>query len=139
MDFVRSYFGTNEPLTSWRLFSSLVVHTKQTSQKVRKKVFNWSEVHLYRSNFLQNPYFRECSPKFADAKWPFKDHFWSFFRELHEYQHTQRKLWNFENWCNGDVSKSAKLWLSKSIFYICTKYSRLVIHSFLHTLHFLHY
>ena len=23
-------------------------------QKVRKKVFNWSEVHLYRSNFLQN-------------------------------------------------------------------------------------
>jgi hypothetical protein len=25
---------------------------------VRKKVFNWSEVHLYRSNFLQNPYFR---------------------------------------------------------------------------------
>ena len=22
-----------------------------------KKVFNWSEVHLYRSNFLQNPYF----------------------------------------------------------------------------------
>ena len=21
------------------------------------KVFNWSEVHFYRSNFLQNPYF----------------------------------------------------------------------------------
>ena len=31
-------------------------HTQQTSQKVRKKVFNWSEVHLYHSNFLQNPY-----------------------------------------------------------------------------------
>ena len=29
------------------------------SQKVRKTVFNWSEVHLYRSNFLQNPYFRK--------------------------------------------------------------------------------
>ena len=42
MDFVGSHFGTNEPLTS---------------QKVRKKVFNWSEVHLYRCNFLQNPYF----------------------------------------------------------------------------------
>ena len=26
-------------------------------QKVRKKVFNWSEVHLYWSNFLQDPYF----------------------------------------------------------------------------------
>ena len=22
-----------------------------------EKVFNWSEVHLYRSNFLQSPYF----------------------------------------------------------------------------------
>ena len=32
------------------------MHTQQTSQKVRKKVFNWSEVHLYISNFLQNPY-----------------------------------------------------------------------------------
>ena len=25
---------------------------------------------------------------------------------------------NFENWCNGEVSKSAKNWLSKSIFYV---------------------
>ena len=25
---------------------------------MRKEVFNWSEVHLYRSNFLQNPYFK---------------------------------------------------------------------------------
>ena len=41
MDFVRSYFGTN-----W------------SGKKVRTKVFNWSEVHLYQSNFLQNPYFR---------------------------------------------------------------------------------
>ena len=32
---------------------------QQTSQKVRIKVFNWSKVHLYRSNFLQNPYFSE--------------------------------------------------------------------------------
>ena len=24
---------------------------------VHKKMFNWSEVHLYQSNFLQNPYF----------------------------------------------------------------------------------
>ena len=28
-----------------------------SGKKVRTKVFNWSEVHLYRSNFLQNPYF----------------------------------------------------------------------------------
>ena len=29
-----------------------------TGKKVRKKGFNWSEVHFYRSNFLQNWYFR---------------------------------------------------------------------------------
>ena len=33
-------------------------------------------------------------------------------------QHTQRKLLNFENWVNREVSKSAKIWLSKSIFYV---------------------
>ena len=27
-----------------------------SGQKVRKKVFNWSEVHLHRSNLLPNPY-----------------------------------------------------------------------------------
>ena len=61
MDFVRSHFGTNEPLTSWTLFLTLfgrfALCAQQTGQKVRKKVFNWSEVHLYQSNFLQNPYF----------------------------------------------------------------------------------
>ena len=48
MDFVWSYFGTNEPLTSWTLFSSLFDWFA---------VWPWSEVHLYRSNFIQNPYF----------------------------------------------------------------------------------
>ena len=33
-------------------------------------------------------------------------------------QHTQRKLLNFENWVNGEVSKSAKILLSKSILYV---------------------
>ena len=28
-------------------------------------------------------------------------------RFLHKNQHTQRKCLNFENWCNGEVSKSA--------------------------------
>ena len=58
MDFVKSYFGTNEPLTSWTLFSSLfdwfAVCAKQTNQKVRKKVFNWSKVHLYWIQCLKN-------------------------------------------------------------------------------------
>jgi len=37
---------------------------------------------------------------------------------LSKNQHTQRKLLNFENWVNGEVSKSVKIWLSKSNFYV---------------------
>ena len=33
-------------------------------------------------------------------------------RFLPKNQHTQRKLLNFENWVNGEVSKSAKILLS---------------------------
>ena len=37
-------------------------------------------------------------------------------RFLNKDQHTQMKLLNFKNWCNGEVLKSAKIQLSKSIF-----------------------
>ena len=33
-------------------------------------------------------------------------------------QHSQRKSLNFENCCNGEVSKNTKIWLSKSIFHV---------------------
>ena len=63
---VRNYFGTNEPLTSWTLFSSLfdlfAVCAQQTGQKVRKKVFNWQrficteftsyKIHTYLVEFV---------------------------------------------------------------------------------------
>ena len=39
-------------------------------------------------------------------------------KKLHKNQHIKRKLLNFENWCNGEVSKIANIWLSKSIFYV---------------------
>ena len=39
-------------------------------------------------------------------------------RFLPKNQHTQRKLLNFENWVNEEVSKSAKILLSNSIFYV---------------------
>ena len=35
-------------------------------------------------------------------------------RILPKNQHTQRKLLNFENWCNGEVSKSAKIFKVKN-------------------------
>ena len=37
-------------------------------------------------------------------------------RFLPKTQHTQGKSLNFENWCNREVSKSALIWYSKSIF-----------------------
>ena len=52
------YKWTSDQLNTFFLTFWLV--TQQTSQ-VRTKVVNWSEVHLYRSNFLQNPYF-SCFP-----------------------------------------------------------------------------
>ena len=39
-------------------------------------------------------------------------------RKLNKNQHTLRKLLNFENWFDGEVSKRAKIWHSKSVFYV---------------------
>ena len=39
-------------------------------------------------------------------------------RCLPKNQHTQRKSSNFEFWINGELSKSAKIWLLKSILYV---------------------
>ena len=41
--------------------------------------------------------------------WSFKLGYTKLARFLPKNQHTQRKLLNFENWCNGEVSKSAKI------------------------------
>ena len=56
MDFERSYFGKSEPPTSWTLLPLLFSWSALIWTKSEKKVFNWSEVHLYWSNFLQNPF-----------------------------------------------------------------------------------
>ena len=42
-----------EPLASWNTF--LLNLGYRYYPKLRKKVFSWSEVHSYRSDFLQNP------------------------------------------------------------------------------------
>ena len=50
MDFVRSNFGTNEPL--------LCVCAANRPKSEEKSVL-LAEIHLYRIYFLQNPYFNE--------------------------------------------------------------------------------
>ena len=54
------YKWTYDQLNTFSL--TFLLFTQQTSQKEGKKVFNLSEVHFYRSNFIQNPYFRRCCP-----------------------------------------------------------------------------
>ena len=56
---------------------------------------------------------------------------WSFLaggtkleRFLPKNQHTQRKLLNFVNWVNGEVSESAKIWL------FCVKNGWIFLHFF---------
>ena len=43
MDFVKSFFSKNEPLTSF------FPDQHRSGKKRGTKVFNWSEVHFYRS------------------------------------------------------------------------------------------
>ena len=50
--------------------------------------------------------------------WSFQTGDTELERFLPKNQHTQRKLLNFEFWINGELSQSAKIWLSKSIFYV---------------------
>ena len=45
--------------------------------------------------------------------WSFQTGDTKLERFLPKNQHTQRKLLNFEFWNNGELSKSAKVWLSK--------------------------
>ena len=50
--------------------------------------------------------------------WSFQTGDTKLKRFLPKTQHTKRKWLNFEFWINGELSKSAKIWLSKSIFYV---------------------
>ena len=36
---------------------ALLLHPPKSDDKNGQEMFNWSELHLERSNFLQNPYF----------------------------------------------------------------------------------
>ena len=62
MDFVRSNFGTNEPLPVEHFFSHFLAGLLWRSQPAKKwgKKVQLAEVHLYRIYFLQNPYFNKC-------------------------------------------------------------------------------
>ena len=57
-------------------------------QKVREKVFNWWEVHLYRCNFLQNPYFKQMHSVHANFQ---TSHMFSVFDQTNF--HKVRTFW----------------------------------------------
>ena len=71
------------------------------------------KVSTLRRNVLKNEYSRLVRMYLQSALWQYG--LWSFQtggtkleRFLPKNQHTQRKFLNFENWTNGEVSKSAK-------------------------------
>ena len=56
MEFVRSKFGTNEPLPVEHFFPRGAHRPKSEEKSVQL-----AEVHLYRIYFLQNPYFNQIA------------------------------------------------------------------------------
>ena len=119
------------------------IHSFQTKKRLRKcvsQIFqtDWSDTF---TQFSRTYYFFlihkiQATLHFHDIFWPRSATFfslrhmcvlwqyglWTFQTGgtiLPKNQHTQRKSLNFQNWVNGEVSKSAKIWLSKSIF--CVK------------------
>ena len=80
----------------------------------------WDGKKCQRSKYclflLQGRLGRATSTVWQYGLWSFQTGGTKLVRFLPKNQHTQRKLLNFEHWVNGEVSKSAKIWLSKSIF-----------------------
>ena len=64
MVFVRSYFGINEPLTSWTLLSSFCFQISAdqcwSGKKRGKKVFNCSDVHFFGSTSYEIHILESC-------------------------------------------------------------------------------
>ena len=58
------------------------------------------------------------SPLWQYGLWRFQRGGTKLERFLPKNQHTQGKLLDFENWVNETRSKRAKIWLSKSVFYL---------------------
>ena len=64
MDFVRSYFGTNEPLTSFKHFfphflTGCAANQEKSEEKSEEKSVQLVRASSFRSDFLQNSYFSE--------------------------------------------------------------------------------
>ena len=70
---------------------------------------------VYHQNIKINSLFIHRSPLWQYGSWSFQMGGTKLERYLPKNQHTQRNFFNFENWTNGEVSKSAKL--PKSNFY----------------------
>ena len=90
---------------------------------LRKKnlaTLTFTRTTFNHGNYWTAPYKRSVRTRalWQYGLWSFQAGGTTLERFLPKNQHTQRKLLNFENWVNGEVSKSAKIWASKSIFYV---------------------
>ena len=61
MDFVKSYFGKNEPVEHF----CPPCHQHRSGKKGGTKVFNWSEVHFYQSTSSNKDCFVDIKSNFT--------------------------------------------------------------------------
>ena len=81
----------------------------------------WEKIRFLnstQSHFYWFDYYPFRLQSMAIGLWRFQKGGTRLERFLPMNHHTQRKLLKFEFWINGELSKSAKIWLSKSIFYV---------------------
>ena len=89
----------------------LIAFPGETQKKFREKLwFRYEKRDLQREK-------KEWWWVWQYGLWSFQMGHTKLETFLTKKQHTQRILLNSEFWINGELSKSAKIWLSKSIFY----------------------
>ena len=101
--------------------------TSSRSEKRWIKVFNslagiqgWIFLCDLNDSFDPEPWVKQAVTMIIMAVWvvEFSNGWYKIWKILPKKQHTKRKPLHFEFWINGKLSKSAKILLSKSIFYV---------------------
>ena len=81
--------------------TSNILAVKPQNKAIKTNVLMFSHINLI--------FYSHTRSIWQYGLWSFQTGATKLERFLPKNQHTQRKLLNFENWVNGEVSKSAKI------------------------------
>ena len=127
-------FASLEKIThslTFHVFSVSQLFRSEFCQRSRRQRNSWRIMNEFQSHLLSifrisirmSRLLKQITSRIPYSLWQYE--LWSFQtadtkleRFLPRDQHTKRKLLNSEFWNNGELSNSAKIWLSKSIFYV---------------------